>query len=109
VIALASIVEMVMQLKFLGKYAKLRKCVSRTRLDGKWRELKYGQKQYRADDGGSLIWWEGTGTTTFQGSNLAAKKELTQAFIAVASARKRLFGEYKGRVFYGRLRSLYAE
>ena len=71
-----------MQLKFRGNYAKLRKCVSRTRIDGKWRELKYGHKQYRTDDGGYLNWWETTGTLTFEGSNSAAKEELTQAFIA---------------------------
>jgi hypothetical protein len=98
-----------MRLKFLGNYSKLQKCVSRTRLDGKWRMLKYGQKQYRTHDGGYLNWWEGTGTITFQGHNLAAKEELTQAFIAVASARRRLLGEYNGRVFCGRLRSLFAE
>lgn len=98
-----------MQLKFRGNYAKLRKCVSRTRIDGKWRELKYGHKQYRTDDGGYLNWWETTGTLTFEGSNSAAKEELTQAFIAAASARGRLLGEYNGRMFCGRLRSLYAD
>jgi hypothetical protein len=96
-----------MQLKFLGTYAKLQGCMSRTRLDGKWRELKYGQKQYRTDDGGYLNWWEGTGTITFQGHNSAAREELTEAFIAVASAKKRLLGEYRGREFHGRLHSLY--
>jgi hypothetical protein len=70
---------MVMQQKFRGNYAELRKCVSRTRLDGKWRVLKYGQKQYRTDDGGYLNWWETTGTLTFQGSNSSAKGELTAA------------------------------
>jgi hypothetical protein len=61
------------------------------------------------DDGGYLTWWKTTGTITFHCPNLAAKKELRQAFIAVASARKRLLGEYNGRVFCGRLRSLYAD
>jgi hypothetical protein len=98
-----------MQLKFLGDYSKLRKCVSHTRLDGSWRELKYGQKQYRTDDGGYLNWWDRTGTITFQGHNSAAREELTEAFIGVASARKRLLGEHNGRVFCGRLRSLYAD
>jgi hypothetical protein len=98
-----------MTLRFCGNYTKLQKCVSRTRLDGEWRELKYGQKQFRTDDGGYLNWWEGTGTITFQGSNLAARGELAEAFIAVASPKKRLLGEYRGRVFRGRLRSLYPE
>jgi hypothetical protein len=101
--------EILMQLEFLGSYAKLQKCVSRTRLDGKWRRLKYGQNQYRTDGGGYLNWWEGTGTITFQGHNLAAREELTEAFIAVASAKRRLLGKYDGRVFCGRLQSLYAE
>ena len=103
--------EIVMQLKFRGNYAKLLKCVVRTRLDGKWRKLKNGQKQFRSEDGGYLNWWEKTGTITFQGSNLEAGEELSQAFIAVASRRKRLFGEYNGRVFRGqiRLQSLYPE
>jgi hypothetical protein len=98
-----------MQLKFRGNYAKLRRCVSRTRLDGKWRMLENGHMQYRTDDGGYLNWWKTTGTITFQGSNWEAKEELTQAFIAVASARRRLLGEYRGREFHGRLRTLYPE
>jgi hypothetical protein len=109
VIASANIMETVMQLKFLGNYAKLQMCVSRTRLDGKWRELENRHKQYRTNDGGILNWWEATGTITFQGHNLAARQELTQAFVAVASARRRLLGEYNGREFCGRLRSLYAD
>jgi hypothetical protein len=76
-----------MSLKFVGNYASLQICVSRTRLDGKWRMLKYGQKQYRTDDGGYLNWWETTGTLTFQGSNSAAKEELIQAFRKIASAQ----------------------
>ena len=98
-----------MKLKFLGGYDKLKKCVSRTAIDGGWRDLKFGQKQYRTNDGGYLNWWEGTGTITFQGSNLVAKEEFTQAFISIASEERRLLGEYNGRVFCGRLRSLYAD
>ena len=74
-----------MQLKFLGNYAKLRKCVSRTRLDGEWRELKFGHKQYRTDDGGYLNWWKTTGTLTFQGHNSTAKQKLIQSFTKIAS------------------------
>jgi hypothetical protein len=101
--------EIVMPLKFVGNYARLQICVSRTRLAGKWRNLKYGWKQYRTDEGGYLNWSETTKTVTFQGSNLAAKEELTQAFVTVASAKKRLLGEYRGREFCGRMRSLYAD
>ena len=101
--------EIVMQLKFLGDYGKLKRCVSRTEIDGGWRDLKYGQKQFRTDDGGVLNWWETTKTVTFQGSNLVAKEKLRQAFISIASEKRRLSGEYNGRVFCGRLRSLYSD
>jgi len=101
--------EVFKSLEFRGDYERIKKFVLRTGLPGKWRELKYGQKQFRTDDGGYLNWWQTTGTITFQGHNLAAREELTQAFIAIASARRRLLGEYNGRVFCGRLRSLYPE
>ena len=61
-----------MSLKFQGNYGKLKKTVVRTGLGGFWRELKYGQKQYRTDDGGVLNWWETTGTITFQGRDTTA-------------------------------------
>jgi hypothetical protein len=99
--------EVVMKLKFSGSYANLQQCVSRTGLVGKWRDLKYGQKQYRTARGGVLNWWETTGTITFQGLKARAKEKLEQAFIA--SAKRHLIGEYDGRVFCGRLRSLYPE
>ena len=96
-----------MGLAFPGNYKKLKKTVARTGLPGKWRELKYGLKQFRTKDGGYLIWWETTKTVMFQGHNLVAREELAQAFITVASAKKRLLGEYNGREFYGRMNSLY--
>jgi hypothetical protein len=98
-----------MALTFPGNYKKLKKTVARTGLPGEWREHKYGQKQFRSEHGGYLNWWETTKTVTFQGDNLAAREELTQAFIAVASAKRRLLGEYRGREFHGRLGSLYPE
>ncbi len=60
-----------MKLKFSGSYEKLQKYVSRTGLPGKWRDLKYGQKQYRSDEGGVLNWWQTTGALMFQGIELA--------------------------------------
>jgi len=98
-----------MALAFPGNYNKLKNTVEQTSLPGKWRELKCGQKQFRTDDGGVLNWWETTKTITFQGRNLTAREELTHAFITAASAQKRLLGEYRGREFHGRMRSLYAE
>ena len=47
-----------MKLKFLGDDKKLKKCVSRTGVSGKWRELENRQMQYRTDDGAVLNWWE---------------------------------------------------
>jgi len=98
-----------MALAFPGNYSKLKNAVQQTSLPGKWRELKCGHKQFRTYDGGVLNWWETTKTVTFQGRNLEAREELTHAFIEVASAQKRLLGEYGGREFYGRMRSLYAD
>ena len=43
-----------MKLKFIGGYAKLKNRVLRTGLPGKWRDLKYGQKQFRTNKGGVL-------------------------------------------------------
>ena len=76
-----------MTIRFLGKYGKLRKCVSATCLDGKWRKLPNNQKQFCTDDGGYLNWWETTGTLTFEGSNSTAKQKLIQAFTKIASAQ----------------------
>ena len=98
-----------MKLKFRGNYNKLKTTVKQTGLDGFWRELKYGQKQYRTDDGGVLNWWETTGTITFQGHDSTAREDLKQAFIGIASRKKRLLGECDGRVFYGELKSLYRD
>jgi hypothetical protein len=96
-----------MSLKIRGNYRRLRKAVTRAGLNGSWRELKYGQKQYRTDDGGVLNWQETTGTISFQGVKTAAKEELAKAF--TASAKERLVGVYRGQVFCLGMRSLYPE
>jgi hypothetical protein len=96
--------ERSMSLKFKGSYEKLQRCLSRTGLAGNWRELKYGQKQYRTAKGGVLNWWETTGTITFQGLKVSAREKLAEAFIA--SAKQHLFGQYDGRVFCGRSRPI---
>jgi hypothetical protein len=96
-----------MGLKFLGNYHKLQKAVARTGLNGLWRNLENGQKQYRTADGGILNWWQTTGTVTFQSRSTGPKDELKQAFIA--SNKKRLFGECDGRLFYGVFKSVYTD
>jgi hypothetical protein len=53
-------------LKFIGNYGKLKTRVSRAGLSGKWRTLRYGQKQYRTVDGGILNWWERLGLYRFK-------------------------------------------
>jgi hypothetical protein len=55
-----------MSLKFRGNYRKLKKAVVQTGLIGSWRALKYGQKQYRTDDGGVLNWWRRPGQFRFK-------------------------------------------
>jgi hypothetical protein len=82
-----------MQLKFCGNYAKLQKCVSRTRLGGKWRELKNNHKQFRTYDNGILNWWESRGTITFQGEESAAI-ELERSFTKIASAKGLLHSKH---------------
>ena len=73
-----------MKLKFIGDDKKLEKCVSRTAIDGQWRELENRQKQYLTDDGAVLNWSKSTGTVWFQGKELAIPK-LKRAFVKVAT------------------------
>jgi hypothetical protein len=74
-----------MKLKFLGDYAKLRKCVSRTVVAGQWGEPTNGHKQFRTKGGAILNWWESSGTILFQGRDPAMKFE--QGFFASAKGR----------------------
>lgn len=77
-----------MSIKFTGDYAKLKKCVSRTGVAGRWRELQNGQKQFHAEGGAVLNWWKSTGTIQFQGRG--SEMEFEQAFVSIASAKGRL-------------------
>ena len=61
-----------MSKKFQGSYADLRACLARTGVGGKWHDL-VNQKQFRADNGAILNWWESTGSISFQGPPLAAQ------------------------------------
>jgi hypothetical protein len=81
-----------MSLKFRGNYAKLQKYASLVDRDGQWRDLQYGAKQYRTDNGAILNWWEGSGKMVFQGTGPAARA-FEQSFKAIASAKKRLISE----------------
>jgi hypothetical protein len=61
------------KLKFPGTYAELKDEVKLTGVYGQWRDLE-NCKQFRADSGAILNWWQSTGTITFQGLGLAAKE-----------------------------------
>jgi hypothetical protein len=60
-----------MKLHFLGTYAELQDEVLLTGIAGEWRDLG-DHKQFRADTGAVLNWWQSTGTISFQG--LAAEE-----------------------------------
>ena len=68
---------------FRGDLAELEKCVLRTGIPGKWREIPNHQMQYRTDDDAILNWWESTGTVAFQGPKQAVKK-LRREFVKIA-------------------------
>ena len=58
---------------FSGTYEELRYQVSLTHVRGRWCDLG-NQKQYRATSGAILNLYVSTGTVTFQGKGLAARK-----------------------------------
>jgi|ERR1700730_2064318 hypothetical protein len=79
-----------MKLKFLGDYKRLKKCVSRTGIDGQWRDLE-NLEQYLTDGGAVLNWLKSTGTVWFQGQKPAIPK-FKRAFIKVATKKGLLEG-----------------
>ncbi len=62
-----------MKMKFPRTYAELQDEVRLTEIDGEWRDLG-NQKQFHADGGAILCWWQSTGTIAFQGPGLVAKE-----------------------------------
>ena len=73
-------------LEFRGDSAELEKCVSRTGLDGSWKKLPNGHRQFITDNGGILNWSRYTGSIWFQGERSAAK-EFKREFKAAAKGR----------------------
>jgi hypothetical protein len=55
--------------KFKGTYQELKNKVLLTGINGEWKELNNGQKQYGADNGATLNWWESNKTVQFQGTD----------------------------------------
>jgi hypothetical protein len=78
----------IMTMRFRGSYSKIQRCVERTGVTGVWRELPYRLKQYHADNGAVLNWWEKTGTILFQGKD--EEKVFEAAFVVAAEAKGRL-------------------
>lgn len=60
--------------KFRGTYAELQDKVLLTGINGAWRELPNGQKQYKAETEAVLNWWESNKTIHFQGKPAEAQK-----------------------------------
>ena len=65
--------------KFEGDRDKLKECVSMTGLDGSWKKLPNGARQYITKGGGVLNWHPSKGSVWFQGDDEAAEK-LEQKF-----------------------------
>lgn len=74
--------------KFRGTYTELQDKVLLTGIDGSWRELANGQKQFRAETEAVLNWWETNKTINFQGKPAEAEK-LKDAFWATDVAEGR--------------------
>jgi hypothetical protein len=62
-----------------GNYEELKERVRRTGLRGIWRDLG-NQKQYKAENGAVLNWWESTHTILFQGKEPAAAEFRSEFF-----------------------------
>ena len=69
-------------IKFYGSYEGLQNLLALTGIDGVWRDLD-NQKQYVANTGVILNWWQSTKTVHFQGGPPAAQEELKAAFLAM--------------------------
>jgi hypothetical protein len=69
-------------IKFYGSYEGLQNLLAFTGIGGVWRDF-VNQKQYVANTGAILNWWQSTKTVYFQGGPPAAKKDLEAAFFTV--------------------------
>jgi predicted nucleotide-binding protein len=65
--------------KFRGTYKDLQDKVLLTGINGEWREINNGQKQYKTEHGATLNWWETSKTIQFQGAD-DVKTEFENAF-----------------------------
>jgi hypothetical protein len=67
-------------MKYYGSYEGLQNLLAFTGIGGVWRDFG-NQKQYLANTGAILNWWQST--VHFQGGPPAAKEELKAAFFAM--------------------------
>jgi hypothetical protein len=68
--------------KYYKSYDGFQNLLALTEIGGEWRDLG-NQKQYMANTGAILNWWQSTKTVYFQGKPPAAKAELEAAIFAV--------------------------
>jgi predicted nucleotide-binding protein len=68
--------------QFKGSYQELQDQVLLTGIDGEWKDLG-NQKQYKAENGAVLNWWETSKTIQFQGDKAAAA-EFSEVFFGVS-------------------------
>ena len=86
-----------MKMKFSGTYPELQEKVELTGIYGEWRDLG-NQKQFRADTGAILNWWQSTATITVQGPGLAAEEFEAKVSCAIGNVKATTAAEaYKAR------------
>lgn len=69
--------------KFNGTYQELKDKVLLTGINGEWKELPNGQKQYKTVTEISLNWWETTKTLSIQGTDGINKRKFEDSFYKV--------------------------
>ena len=82
----------IVKMKFPGTYAELQDEVRLTGILGEWRDLE-NCKQFRADNGAILNWWQSTGTITFQGRGSAAAEFEAKLSRAIGGVRATITAE----------------
>lgn len=81
-----------MKMTFSGTYAELQDAVLLTGIYGEWRNLG-NHKQFRADSGAILNWWQSTGSILFQGPGLVAEKFEAKLSRAIGGVRATITAE----------------
>lgn len=69
--------------KFNGTFQELQDKILLTGINGSWKDLSNGQKQYKTETGIVLNWWESSKTISIQGPNGTNKDKFEDAFYKV--------------------------